>query len=114
MQNYKIKKMSDKELKEQLKAVGSLLYYYQKGKDFPDDCPLCDVAGEYHPRCSRTCDYCLWEIIEDEDCSDFSYRKFKKISAAYLTDTKKWHTARIPMLRRWKKILKIELARRNL
>ena len=81
MQNYKIKKMSDKELKEQLKAVGSLLYYYQKGKDFPDDCPLCDVAGEYHPRCSRTCDYCLWEIIEDEDCSDFSYRKFKKIES---------------------------------
>lgn len=114
MQNWKIKRMSDKELNEQLKAVGSLLYYYQKGKDFLDDCPLCEVGNEHHPRCLRVCDYCLWEIIENEDCGDFAWRKFKTSSAAWLTGKKEWHNARIPQLKNWKKILKIELARRNL
>lgn len=112
MQNWKIKRMSYKELKAQLKATGRLLYYYQRGENYKHDCPLCEVAEEYHPRSSTACDYCPWKIIEGEDCCKFSWREFGK-NAAYLTGTKRWHKARIPMLRRWKKILKIELARRD-
>jgi len=116
MQNWKIKRMSYKELTAQLKAVLSLLYYYQKGSDYPDNCLLCTVPEKHHERALRsgsTCDFCLWQIIENEDCGDFADRKFNVSSAAWLTGKKKWHKVRIPMLRRWKKILKAELARRE-
>ncbi len=111
MQNFKIKETSYQELIGQSKAVGSLLYYYQHGSDFSDICPLCKVTKEYHPRALNCCEFCLWKIIEDEDCYSFSDREFN-IRASYLTHQKKWHKVRIPMLRRWEKILKAEMATR--
>ena len=111
MQNWKIKRMSGEELSAQSKAVGSLLYYYQLGKDYPEDCPLCEVPCKYHERSHQACHFCLWRIIEDESCFVFSEREFG-LDVTDMTCKKEWHKVRIPMLRRWKKILKIELARR--
>lgn len=114
MQNWKIKRMSDQELKTQLRAVGSLLYYYQKDKDYADSCPLCKAGWKHHKKAPYTCNFCLWGIIEGEDCEDFAKREFKVLSAGHVSMTSAWHKVRIPMLRRWKKILKAELVRRDL
>lgn len=113
MQNWKIKKMSYQELIGQSKAVDSMLYYYQRGKDFPRVCPLCKVTKMYHRGAKSPCNWCLWKIIEEEDCNDFAYREFKAGSAGLLTGLKKWHKKRIPMLRRWKKILQGEMDSRT-
>ena len=114
MQNWKIKRMSDEELPAQSKAVGSLLYYYLKEKDYPDTCPLCKVGWKFHPKAPYACSVCLWGIIEGEDCEDFAKREFGVLSAGHISMTAGWHARRIPMLRRWKKILKLELVRRKL
>ena len=113
MQNWKIKKMSYQELIGQLQAVRSLLYWYKCGKDFPGVCQLCKVSRTYHPRTSNTSAYpnCLWLIIEGENCAtfaevNFSMRKMNYVRA--LTGLKKWHKLRIPMLRRWAKIIQAE------
>ncbi|MEE9510417.1 MAG: hypothetical protein V3V81_07985 [Candidatus Bathyarchaeia archaeon] len=107
MQNWKIKRMSYQELIGQSKAVGSLLYYYKKGKTYPEDCPLCKVGWTHHPTVENTCDYCLWIIITGENCCNFSDRDFKK-NAADVSHLPRWHKLRIPMLKRWKKILQAE------
>ena len=112
MQNWKIKRMSNKELLAQLKVVGSLLYYYQKGRDYINDCPLCEVATKYHQRAVATCYHCLWRIIEGDSCMNFSEEEFGS-EVTDMTDKEDWHKVRIPMLRQWKKILKTELARRD-
>jgi len=108
MQTWRIKRMSYQELRAQLKAVGSLLYYYQKGKDYPDSCPLCKVGWKYHKRAKYACNSCIWGIMQGEDCEDFAKREFKVLSAGYISMTDAWHKVRIPMLRRWKKILQAE------
>jgi len=100
--------MSYKELEAQLKAVGSLLYYYQKGTDYQDTCPLCKVGWKHHKKATTTCEYCLWGIIEGEDCEDFAKREFNVKSAGNVSMKNAWHKVRIPMLRRWKKILQAE------
>lgn len=112
MQNWKIKRMSGKELKAQSKAVGSLLHYYQKGSDYPDDCPLCTIATQYNEKDMGGCSQCLWRIIEKDQCCDFADREFGE-DVTDMTRKKEWHKIRIPMLRRWKKILKVELNRRK-
>lgn len=113
MQNWRIKKMSHKELEAQLKAIGSLLYYYHKGTDYADSCPLCKAGWKLHPKAPDACSVCLWGIIEGEDCEDFAKREFGVLSAGNISMKSAWHKVRIPMLRRWKKILKAELARRG-
>ena len=103
MQNWKIKRMSTKKLSKLLKAIGSLLYYYQKGEAYPSDCPLC-IAIVY-------CNQCPWRTIEGNHCTDFSLEEFG-LDICCVIDKEDWHKIRIPMLRRWKKILKAEMARR--
>ena len=112
MQNWKIKKMSYQELIGQRQAVRSLLYYYQRGRDFPGTCKLCRIAKTYHPRKlgkGTVCPNCLWKIIEGESCADFAIRKIDKMAyvPAY-TGKPVWHKLRIPMLRRWAKIIQAE------
>jgi len=102
MKNWKIKKMSYLELEAQLKGV----------------CQLCKVSRTYHPKTKRhgACKNCLWIIIEGESCStfaevNFSMRKMNYVRA--LTGLKKWHKLRIPMLRRWAKIIQAEMDSRT-
>lgn len=103
MQNWKIKRMSVNKINVWIKAIDLLI------EDFKDTrpcrgCPLCDVAGV-------GCSNCLWLIIEQEDCYDFAERNgFKNGPKRW---EKKWWKLRLPMLPRWKKILKTELARRD-
>ena len=105
MQNWKIKRMSALKLRKWLTATNELLRNYEKEIETLH-CSLCDLS------ISDNCNDCLWKIIEREDCYDFAYRNdFKNGPVRY---DERWQTLRIPMLRRWKKILKIELARRDL
>lgn len=111
MKKSKLKKMSYKELGAQLKAVRSLLYYYQRGKNFPGICKLCRVSREYHPRTSNTsaCPNCLWLIIEGLSCAEFAINKFGNIDYVRAhTGQNRWHVLRIPMLRRWGRIIQAE------
>jgi len=114
MQNWKLKKMSYQELIGQLKAVDSLLYWYQRGKDFPSVCQLCKVSRTYHKKICNTCVNCLWKIIEGESCAEFAIRKIDKMAyvPAY-TGKPVWHKLRIPMLRRWRKIIQAEMDSRT-
>lgn len=113
MKNWKLKKMSYQELIGQLQAVRSILYYYQRGKDFPGICQLCKVSRTYHPRKlgnDTVCMNCLWMIVEGETCTDFGLKKYGQVQyVPCLTDTDRWHTYRIPMLRRWAKIIQAEM-----
>ena len=114
MQNWKIKKMSYQELIGQSKAVNSMLYYYQRGRDFPSVCQLCKVSKTYHPRVRPTCVNCLWMIIEGTGCCEFAITKFHRIvDISLMTRTKQWHELRIPMLRRWGRIIKAEMDSRT-
>ena len=110
MQNWKIKKMSYQELIDQLKAVRSILYYYQHGKDFPSTCRLCRVTKTYHPRRrGSACPNCLWVIIEGVNCTEFAKIKYGEFYyVPTLTMTARWHTYRKPMLRRWAKVIQAE------
>jgi len=54
----------------------------------------------------------LWEILEHKECFDFKRELGITGDICIVRDEEKWQTARIPMLRRWKKILKAEMARR--
>ncbi len=114
MQNWKIKKMSYQELIGQLQAVRSILYYYQRGKDFPGACQLCKVSRTYHPRASPACKNCLWIIMEGERCTKFCDRNFnERCYMRELTGRPAWHKLRIPMLRRWAKVAQAEMDRRT-
>lgn len=103
MQNWKIKRMSRKRINLWLKGIGFLLHHYIDHKK-PYYCPLCDVT---------LCDGCLWEIIEAKQCFDLKRELGLEGDMIIVRNYKRWQTARIPMLRRWKKILKAELARRK-
>ena len=105
MQNWKIKRMSYKRLGEWIKEIDHLLYYYERRKRL-DVCGLCII-------CMYNCGTCLWEIIDNSHCSDFKRKLGLNLNIIYARNKKKWREARIPMLRRWKKILKAELARRG-
>ena len=105
MQNWKIKRISEKRIKEWIKEIDHLSDYYQR-KEKLDVCNLCCIVG-YH------CPTCLWKIIENSHCSNFKREIGLTINIIYARNRKEWHKARIPMLRRWKKILKAELARRK-
>lgn len=114
MQNSKIKRMKDEEITKNIRACDKFLRVYKKGKCIEEFyCLFCDIAWKFHPKASSRCEYCVWEILEEEGCEDFSQRKFE-MDVADMKRKKKWREARIPMLRRWKKILKVELARRDL
>ncbi len=105
MQNWKIKRMGKKKINEWLKEIGQLLYYYQRKKTL-DVCGLCSV-NMFHS------EVCLWKIIENSHCSNFKKELGLNVSFLSARNYKKWRSARIPMLRRWKKILRAELARRK-
>lgn len=109
MNKWKLKKMSYEELGDQLKAVRSLLYYYQKGRSYrQDDCPLCEVTKYYHRR-ANTCMDCLWAIIENKTCNDFVDEEVGiNYGIKNATHLPKWHELRIPMLRRWGRIIQAE------
>lgn len=111
----KFKKISCTELNLQIETVDELLSCYKRG-DAPttsafETCPLCfitELYGKYGGH--MDCNICLWEILEEETCDDYSGRLFNTPSS-YVSHTKKWRKVRIPMLRRWKKILKTESRR---
>lgn len=106
MQNWKLKKMSYQELIGQLQAVRSILYWYQRGKDFPGACQLCKVSKTYHPKAKSGCTNCLWKIIEGLNCREFVVSKFGNLNFVRVyTGQDRWHVLRIPMLRRWAKII---------
>jgi len=108
MKNWKIKKMSYQELSGQIRAIGSLLYYYQQGRSYPNECPLCVVAKKYHPR-TTTCSCCLWAIIENMTCGDFVDENIGwGVGTVTSTNLSEWHQLRIPMLRRWRRIIQAE------
>lgn len=108
MKKWKLKKMSYEELGAQLKAVRSLLYYYGQGRSYRDDCPLCRVNKYYHRR-ANTCRACLWAILENMTCCDFVDENiginYGTMNATHLSE---WHELRIPMLRRWGRIIQAE------
>ncbi len=106
---WKLKKMSYEELGDQLKAVRSLLYYYQRGRSYrQDDCPLCEVTKYYHRR-ANTCDDCLWVIIENMNCGDFVDENIGiNYGIVSVTNLPEWYKLRIPMLRRWERIIQAE------
>ena len=105
MQDYKIKKMSEKRIKCWIKEIDHLLDYYQR-KIRLDVCGLCGICG-------MECGVCLWKIIDNSHCSDFKRKLGYKSGICFARNCKRWREARIPMLRRWEKILKAELARRK-
>ena len=106
MQNWKIKRMSYKRLGEWLEAIKFMLSHYEKNRQFIS-CPFCDIAerrsGEMH-----SCKRCLWGIIENKSCVDFKYELGYKTFIVNVRGRKRWRELRIPMLRRWKKILQAE------
>lgn len=109
MKKRYLKKMSYEELGAQLKAVRSLLYWYQRGKNFPGPCQLCRVSRTYHLKAKSTCTYCLWRIIEGQNCSEFAASKFGNTNFVRVhTGQDRWHVLRIPMLRRWERIIQAE------
>ncbi len=110
MQNWKIKRMSVKRINQWLSAIGKLIKYYE-GKVRIDGCPLCKVPQQ--AKKTTRCDRCLWEIFESTTC--ICFQKKNKIwgDMPQVRDSKRWQTLRIPMLKNWKKIFKLELARRD-
>lgn len=102
MQNWKIKKMSYKRINLHLSAIAVLAKHYKEGTDLLF-CPLCVEPG---------CADCLWEIIEGKQCFDFRRELGIEGEMIIIRNYKEWQEARIPMLKRWKKILKAELKRR--
>jgi len=105
MQTYKIKRMSYKRINEWIKEIDHLLYYYKR-KMTLDVCGLCLITN-------YKCNVCLWKIIENSHCSDFKRALGLTLNIIYARNKKKWHDIRIPMLRRWKKILQVEKDRRT-
>jgi len=106
MQNWKIKRMPKRKIGKWLKAINILLRRYEHRINLYGDCPLCDVEDT---KCIKA-DNCLWQIIEGIHC--YYYARGRGFHSG-LTRKKAWIKLRIPMLRRWKKILKAELARRK-
>jgi len=106
MQNYKIKRMSNRRINAWLYAVDILLNHYKKNMPI-GPCPLCDIPFNF------SCKNCLWGILENKECFDFKRELGFTGDIFIARDKKKWQSVRIPMLRRWKRILKVELARRE-
>jgi len=88
---------------EWLEAIDALIDEYTGGKKCLD-CPLCLGRSD--------CKDCIWVIIERENCYDFSERLGFGFVPALHKHERRWQELRLPMLRRWKKILKAELKRR--
>ena len=105
MQNWKIKRMSYKRINGWIEEMNRLLGFYQR-KERLDVCRLCVLV-------SYACNVCLWKMIENSHCSDFKKKLGLNMDIIEARDTNEWRASRIPMLRRWKKILKAELARRK-
>jgi len=98
MQNWKIKRMSGKRINLHLSAIAVLAKHYKEGTDLLY-CPFCAELG---------CADCLWEIIEGKQCFDFRRELGIKGEMIIIRNYKEWQEARIPMLKRWKKILQAE------
>ena len=103
MQNWKIKRMSYRQIHAWIIAINKLLAYYEGKASNPIPCPFCRVIW------SQSCSNCLWTIFEGGTCIAVG----EKILPGWRRNSKKWHILRIPMLKNWKKILKNELARRD-
>ena len=115
MQNWKIKRMSVKRINLWLSAIGKLIKHYE-GKVRINHCPLCHVSRRSHSP-GDCCWLCLWEIIEGVDCEDFAKELYGvRRASVYRSNLrfKKWRIIRLGQLRNWKKIFKVELARRDL
>ena len=105
MQNWKIKKMTENEIKEWLRKINELTLHYE-GKKRVDHCPLC---------LNVNCDNCLWSIIEEMACDEYSIKLYGHDDPVVLREdlrNKKWRNARLTQLPQWKKTLKAELKRR--
>lgn len=118
MQNWKIKRMGDGEIKANINACNKFLRVYGGGNYMQEtNCLFCEISTSFHlsaqdcPERARKCHFCLWKIIEGESCEYFSRREFGGMVVS-VKHKASWQKFRILMLRRWKKILKIELARR--
>lgn len=108
MQNWKIKRMKHEEVESNIKICNKFLHIYKKGKYIKEFyCLFCKIIWKFHPKCKYKCEYCVWEIFEGEECEDFSQRKFE-LQVADIKHDEKWREVRIPMLKRWKKILQAE------
>ena len=108
MQNWRIKRMSVKRINQWLSAIGKLLRHYE-GKVRINYCPFCDVLPGWG------CSPCPWEVIEGISCEGFARKLYGHTGAnRYRSDLrfKRWRIIRIGQLRNWKKIFKLELARR--
>jgi len=112
MQNWKIKRMSNWRIKEWLRAIEKLLDHYVGKRKLGScgSCPLCMI---------QDCDKCLWQIIERKDCTGlvdelYPSHNFSLVNVREDFRYKKWRTTRLAQLKNWKKILKAELARRDL
>lgn len=111
MQNWKIKRMSDKKINQWLKATNEMILNY-KGKIKFSKCPFCIIA-------KKICGDCIWKIIEGKICGElchelYPHRHFTPATPRNDLRFKKWRATRLIQLKSWKKILKIELARREL
>jgi len=111
MQTWKIKRMSTRRINQWLSAIGKLLKHYE-GKVRVKGCPLCDMVDV-----GMGCLPCLWEVIEGIHCKAFAQKLYGKNADAGncrngLKRYKRWRVARIGQLKNWKKIFKLELARR--
>jgi len=114
MQNWRIKRMKYGEIEANIKACSKFLCVYRKS-DYMQEmaCLFCKISTSFHlsaqdsPEGARKCNFCLWKIIEGEVCEDFSIREFN-LMVASVKHKESWRKLRIPMLRRWKKILQQE------
>ena len=111
MQNSKIKRMSHNRLGEWLEAIEFVLSHYEKKQAFVV-CPFCIIVDRKEFD-MFSCIGCLWLIFEGKDCMNFMHEVGYTSWVSKIRNKKRWRELRIPMLRRWKKILKIELARRD-
>ena len=108
-------KMSCVELNLWMETVDELLSCYEH-ENIPqsdpfETHPLCWVTQLYAKHGGFTdCPSCLWLIIEGKSCDRFSEELFN-IPRYYISHTEKWRRVRIPMLKRWRKILKAEWKR---
>lgn len=106
-----IKQIPIKILNAQIKASQKLLDYYEGKIEKLYGCPLCEAVHDFYLSCveSRTCP---WFFIEDKSCGDHD---FKGRILYELRDKRypRWLALRIPMLKRWIKLMRQEIKRRQ-
>jgi hypothetical protein len=109
-----IKQIPIKILKAQIKASKELLDYYEGKIGGSLECPLCDAIHKFKFSCAA--DYfCPWNFIENSDCGKASDKICHTTNSTYLRDSKNpfWLKFRIPMLKRWIRLMRQEIKRRQ-